>query len=153
MPGSTECFARVVATDGHLAWLEPEPAAGCGGCAAAAGCAGGALATRRFPLAGAAGLAVGERVVVGLADGAPVRASLVAYALPLSTMLAAGALAQVADGRDGPTLAGLAAGLAFGAWLARRLGACLAARGALAPRLLRQVAQSADAAPPKHGAS
>jgi sigma-E factor negative regulatory protein RseC len=140
-----EGTARVVAVDGRVAWLEPEQTGSCGGCAAAATCGSKGIGTlasrleaRRFPLDDAPGLAVGERVVVGVREDALVKASLTAYALPLVTMFAAGSLAQAATGRDGPTLAACVAGLALGLGIARLLARRLAASGRIAPRLLRR---------------
>jgi sigma-E factor negative regulatory protein RseC len=137
--------ARVVAVHGSVAWLEPEQTGSCGGCASAASCGSKGLGTlasrlesRRFPLSNGAGLCVGDRVVVGVREDALVRASLTAYALPLTTMFATGALAQAAARHDGLTIVACLAGLAFGLGLARVLARRLAARGDIAPRLLRR---------------
>jgi sigma-E factor negative regulatory protein RseC len=145
LPTLVEGTARVVAVDGSLAWLEPEQTGSCGGCAAAASCGSKGIGTlasrleaRRFPLAGTTGLAVGDRVVVGVREDALVKASLTAYALPLVTMFAAGAFAQAAAGRDDLTLAASVAGLALGLGIARLLARRLAASGQIAPRLLRR---------------
>lgn len=153
-PGHTiEGIARVVRVDGRVAWLEPEQTTGCGHCASAAACgadggpsANGAsgigtvarrIEARRFML-DADGLREGERVVVGVDDRALLKGSLLAYALPLLLALVAGGIAQGAWGSDALTMLGMAGGLGLGL-LAARLGAHrLAARGELAPRLLRR---------------
>lgn len=143
---TVEGIARVVRVEGDVAWLEPEQTTSCGGCASASLCGAkgiGSIASRiearRFALDNpAAGLAVGERVVVGVDDKALIKASLTAYAMPLATALGAGGLAQWAAGSDAITMAATAAGLAAGL-LAARLGAGhLSARGELAPRFLRR---------------
>lgn len=148
-----EGTARVVGIAGAVAWLEPEPSAGCGSCAAARTCgsatfalASGAgtfsrrLAARRFPVTtGVEGpcLEVGDRVVVGVGEDALATASLTAYALPLVIMLTAGACAEIAAGSDTITFGAMAGGLLLGLAIARRLASRLAARGSTVPRFLR----------------
>jgi sigma-E factor negative regulatory protein RseC len=148
---TVEGIARVVAIDGGRAWLEPEQTSSCGSCASAAHCGSsgnssapglGTVASRiqarRFPLDNSPRLHIGERVVIGVGDRALLRASLVAYALPLLFSLTAGCLAQSAWASDAMTMASMAAGLGFGL-AAARLGALwLGARGDLAPRFLRR---------------
>src|SRR4051794_4144843 len=98
-----EATARIVTFDRGLAWVEPEPGTSCGSCASAAACgakgigtAASKLESRRFRLAVPADIAVGDRVVVGIANDALVKGALVAYGLPLLTLLAAGIVAQAA---------------------------------------------------------
>lgn len=144
---TVEGIARVVSIDGDQVWLEPEQTSSCGSCASAAHCSSSApgigtvasrIHARRFPLDNGSQLHVGDRVVIGVEDRALIRASLVAYALPLVFALAAGCLAQSAWGSDGMTMTAMAAGLGFGL-IAARLGALwLNARGDLAPRFLRR---------------
>ncbi|WP_041656217.1 SoxR reducing system RseC family protein [Azoarcus sp. KH32C] len=151
MPALMEGTARVVAIREGIAWLEPEQGGSCGGCASAATCGSKGIGTlasrleaRRFPLAGAAGLAVGERVVVGVREDALVKASLTAYAIPLVTMFAVGALAQAIAGRDAVTVVASLAGLTIGLGLSRVLARLLAARGEVTPRLVRRIANPLD---------
>lgn len=149
-----EGTARVVGMAGGVAWLEPEPSAGCGSCAAARSCgsatfalASGAgtfsrrMAARRFPVdAGGDGLCleVGDRVVVGVGEDALATAALTAYALPLATMLGAGATAELAAGSDVATFGAMAGGLVLGLAIARRVASRLAASGSTVPRFLRR---------------
>lgn len=144
---TVEGIVRVVAIDGGRAWLEPEQTSSCGSCASAAHCSSSApgigtvasrIQARRFPLDNDAQLHVGERVVIGVEDRALLRASLVAYALPLLFALAAGCLAQSAWASDAMTMASMAAGLGFGLAAARLGARWLHARGDLAPRFLRR---------------
>jgi len=140
-----EGTARVVAVEGGVAWLEPEQTTSCGGCASAGLCGAKGIGTtanllerRRFPLANAPGLAVGERVVVGVSERALLKASGTAYALPLVTMLLAGGVAQWLAGSDAITMVTMVAALGLGL-IAARLGArALGAHGQLAPRFLRR---------------
>jgi sigma-E factor negative regulatory protein RseC len=144
-PAMVEGFAHVVAVEGNVAWLEPEQTSSCGSCTSSSACgakgigtAASRLEARRFQLDNHAGLVVGERVVVGIRENALVKASLTAYAVPLATMLGAGAIAQWAAGKDGFTMAAMVAGLVLGLGIARLSAAYLSSRGDLAPRFLRR---------------
>lgn len=145
---TVEGIARVVRVDAGVAWLEPEQTTSCGNCASAAACGAGAtgigtvasrIEARRFPLDNPGSLTVGDRIVVGVDDRALIKASLIAYALPLLTAFIAAGFAESAWGNDLATLGAMTAGL-FGGLLAARAGARhLSARGDLAPRFLRRV--------------
>jgi sigma-E factor negative regulatory protein RseC len=144
-----EGVARVVSIDGGVAWFEPEQTTSCGHCASSAVCGTGSkgigsiasrIEFRRFPLDNASGLAVGERVIVGVDDRALLKASLTAYAIPLVTALTAGGLAESAVGSDLFTMAGMASGLFFGLLVARIAARAMAVRGELSPRFLRRAA-------------
>ena len=146
--GTVEGIARVVEVEDDVIWMEPEQTASCGGCASSSACGAkgiGSIASRlearRFPLCDAtAGLAVGERVVVGVHDGALIKASLTAYAVPLALSLGAGGVAQALAGSDGLTMLAMFAGLALGLVAAHFGAGRLKARGELAPRFLRRAA-------------
>ena len=146
---TVEGLARVVKVDAGVAWLEPEQTTSCGSCASAASCGAGAesagigsvasrIAARRFALDNADGLAVGERVVIGVDDKALLKAALTAYAIPLLAALAAGGLAESAWGSDLASMAAMAAGLLVGILAAGAVARRLVARGELAPRFLRR---------------
>lgn len=148
---TVEGIARVVGVDGATAWLEPEQTSSCGSCAAAASCSAGdtnaaggigtvanRIAARRFALDNANGLHVGERVVVGVAERALIRAALTAYGLPLATALTAGGIFERAFASDLATMAAMAGGLLLGLLLARAVARRLTLRGELAPHFLRR---------------
>lgn len=144
-PAMVEGIAHVVAVDGAVAWLVPEQTTSCGGCASASACGAKGIGTtasrleaRRFQLVNDIGLRVGERVVVGIRENALLKASITAYAIPLATLLIAGALAQWAAGSDRVTMAAMLAGLVLGLWFARMGAGRLLLRGDLAPRFLRR---------------
>jgi sigma-E factor negative regulatory protein RseC len=140
-----EGYARIVAVEGGTAWAEPERAASCGSCATVKSC-GSATAwfkltpaeASHFALANDFNARVGERIVVGIRQGSLLRASSLAYALPLLTLIGAGLFAQAKGAGEGQTiltsLAGLAVGLVIAHWGAK----FLAARGDLAPVFLRR---------------
>ena len=144
-PALVEGIARVVAVAGPTAWLEPEQTTSCGGCASSGLCGAkwiGTLASRleqrRFALPNDPGLAVGERVVVGVDQRALIKASSAAYALPLAAMLVAGGLAQWVAGSDAVTMIAMIAALGLGLLAARVSARWLGARGQLSPRFLRR---------------
>jgi sigma-E factor negative regulatory protein RseC len=144
-PAMVEGIAHVVAIEGGTVWLEPEQTSSCGSCASSSACGAKGIGTtanrleaRRFSLENQAGLAIGERVVVGISENSLIKASLTAYAIPLATALIAGTLAQWAAGRDGITMAAMVSGLLLGLGLARLHASRLSARGELAPRFLRR---------------
>ncbi|MDR2195043.1 MAG: SoxR reducing system RseC family protein [Gallionellaceae bacterium] len=145
-PGLTEGIAQVVALDGRGIWLVPEQTGSCGSCAASSMCSAKGIGTvanrleaRRFRLdENPAELIVGERVVIGVRENALVRASLTAYAIPLVTLLLAGALAQWRYGSDLVTMAAAVGGLLFGLAVARIGADKLLARGDLLPQYIRR---------------
>lgn len=140
-----EGLARVVRVEGRAAWLVPEQTTGCGSCALASACTGGLppesprrLLTRRFALEDMAGLAVGDRVVVGVAEGALLLGALTAYALPLLVGLLAASIAEAVLGSDLVSMAAMLAGIGTGMTVARMAARRLGARGRLSPRFLRR---------------
>ncbi len=152
--GMVEGFARVVAVEGGRVWLEPEEMSSCGTCHSAGLCSIGKdggqakrLASKRFPLPGDLGLRVGERVVVGIAEGTLLKGAATAYGLPLTTLLAGGIIGQELYRTDSMAALGAFSGLVLGLGLARILASILAARGSLTPRFLRRAyAMAPDAA-------
>lgn len=138
-----ESVARVVAVDGGIVWLEPEQTSACGGCQSAAACgtAGGdsrKLAARRFPIANDFDGRVGDRVVVGVCEGALLRGFATAYGLPLLTMIGTTVAAHLLTGSDGAAIAAAVVGLAAGLGLARIRAHRLLGRGDLSPHFLRR---------------
>ncbi len=140
-----EGIARVVEVDGTLAWLVPEQTGGCGSCASSGACGAKGIGTiesrlemRRFSMINRSGMVVGERVVVGIAQNALVKASLTVYVLPLAIAFAAGLSAQALYGSDFVTMISMAAGLVLGfvgTWLGSRH---ISARGAMTPVFVRR---------------
>lgn len=148
-PDIAESTARVVALDGDVAWLEPVPQASCSGCVSAGLCgtkSGNAkrMLAKRFALPNDAALRVGEQVVVGLSQQSLLRASAVAYGLPLFTMLGAMVAVSRVTMSDGPTILAALGGLAAGFGIARLLAGYLSRRGELTPHYLRRFVASGE---------
>ncbi len=116
----------VVGLAGEWAEVETRRTSACGGCAAREGCGASALAQvfgARPSVVRAANpiLALpGERVVVGLPEGAFLRAAAVLYLLPLLGLLIGALAGQTAAGERGAVLGGLT-GLTGGLVGVRRL--------------------------------
>jgi len=144
-PTMNEGIAHVVALDGNTVWLVPEQTGSCGGCAASGACGAKGIGTiasrldaRRFQMNNDANLVVGERVVIGIRENALIKASITAYAIPLATLLLAGALAQWKFGSDLITMAAMVSGLVLGLMLSRFGAGRLLMQGDLAPRFIRR---------------
>ncbi|PWC56075.1 SoxR reducing system RseC family protein [Azospirillum sp. TSO22-1] len=148
--GLSEGLARVVAVEGGRVWLEPETVSGCGGCASAMLCgtkSGNSrrMAAKRFAFPDEHDLRVGDRVVVGVEDGALLRAAATAYALPLLLLFAGGLTAKWSGGGDGPAALAALAGLALGFGLAHLRARRLNRLGLLSPRFVRRAPPATDA--------
>lgn len=144
-PSMVEGIAQVVKIDGKTAWLVPEQGTSCGSCASATACGSKGIGTtasrldnRRFRIDNDARLAVGERVVFGIRENVLLKASMTAYAIPLATLLLAGALAQWQFGSDLITLAATVVGLVIGLGISRMEAGRLHNKGDLAPLFLRR---------------
>ncbi len=123
--------AVVVRRHGEKVELEVRRDSACGHCDLKQGCGTGAigrlLGGRRRPLVLTTGLALnpGDRVEIGLAEGALARASLLVYGIPLAGLLAGGLLGAGLDLAEGlvalMAFGGFGAGYALGAPIARSL--------------------------------
>ena len=146
--------ARVVKVLDSIAWLEPEQTASCGGCAASSTCGAKGMGTlasrieaRAFTLPNAMGLVVGDQVVIGIREGSLVKGALIAYALPVVTLLFAGAVAQSSFHSDGVTMLAMFIGLTVGLDLARRLAKRLFTQGRTSLHFLRRVGTESTSLP------
>ncbi|PKU21716.1 SoxR reducing system RseC family protein [Telmatospirillum siberiense] len=143
MDGVVESVARVISTDGVVAWLEPEKANACGGCLSAGSCSaqggepGRRLSSRRFTIADTFHATVGDRIVVGLSEHALLKASATAYAIPLLLMVGIALVGQLATDNDVIAAIGAVAGLIAGLLIAKHRASRLDARGELSPYFLR----------------
>jgi sigma-E factor negative regulatory protein RseC len=139
-----ETPATVVELGPGVAWVETVRQSACGHCASAGNCGTSVLAKlfgssrSRLKIDDAQGLRVGERVLIGIPDGILVRASLVAYLLPLVVLIAAAGVAtRLGAGEGAVALIGVA-GLGIGLWLSGRLTGGQSARRRYRPVLVRR---------------
>jgi sigma-E factor negative regulatory protein RseC len=142
--------ATVIAVADGSALLEVQRQNSCSACQVGERCGTSVVAklfgngnATRLRVADPIGLAPGEQVVVGIHGPLLVRASLVAYLLPLLACIgAAGAAEQLALGDTLGVLGGLA-GLLFGLWLAGLITGGTGAKARFRPLLLRRVPATA----------
>lgn len=143
-----ETPATVVDVKPGVAWVETVRQSACGHCESAGSCGTSVLAKlfgaprSRLRIDDAQGLRVGEQVVIGIPDGTLVRASFVAYLIPLVTLIAAAGVAtRLGAGEGTVALLGLA-GLGIGLWLSGRITGGPSARERYRPVLVRRGASA-----------
>jgi sigma-E factor negative regulatory protein RseC len=134
--------ATVMRVDGGLAWVAPLPRdSACGRCSARAGC-GTSVLGKLSPGVGLLevdnplDVRQGEQVVIGIPDRVLVRASLLAYLVPLVGLVGAALMAAGWGLGEGSRALAALAGLAAGLLLTRRLSLGMHAR--YRPSLLRR---------------
>lgn len=132
-----ETQAKVVRTDGDVAYVEAQNSSSCSSCGSGKDCGTALLSQifggsrREFRVLNTVGASAGESVVVGLEEGALLKGSLTMYLLPLALLfigaISGVSLAPDAGLRDLYSIFGGGAGLVAGfAWVklyALRLGA------------------------------
>ena len=139
-----EEHGRVVAVGRGFAWVETARKNACGTCSASSGC-GTALVAKlfgernsRLQVCDEIGLEVGDSVVIGIADDTLIRASVLAYLLPLAALIMAAFIAESARAPDElGALVGIL-GLCAGLWVARRLTVGASGRERYRPMVLRR---------------
>lgn len=141
--------ARVVAVENGQLLLEAQTKAACNACAAKQGCGTSVLSKwvgrkfTRFQAPNTVNAQVGDEVVVGLAEEAMLKGSVLVYLLPLLAMIG---FALIADGlisaemefRDLMVLAAAVAGFAVTLIFARRILSSGSFRHKLRPVVLRK---------------
>lgn len=123
---------QVVDLDGGFAWVESERRSTCGSCTARTGCGTGVIAKvlgrKRIRLRAVNRIdaAIGDHVVIGIAETGVVRGSLAVYAAPLAALLGGAIVGQLVGlyllktATDLPSIAGAAGGFVIGlVWLGR----------------------------------
>lgn len=119
---------QVVASDGDFIWVQTQPRSTCGHCHVGSDCGTSVVAkmfgqrSNRIRVHNALGLQVGEGAVVGIHESALLKASLLAYLLPLFAMVAAAVFAATLDVSDGGVALASVAGLGLGLMLLQGLG-------------------------------
>ena len=145
--------ARVVAVGPGSAWVESTRRSACGSCHASSGCGTAVVAklfgdkVNRLQVADPLGVQVGDRVVIGIADGTLTCASLLAYVLPLLALMIVALLAQSAGASEGGSALFGIVGLCVGLWVTGRLTGGAAGRERYRPTLLRRVEPDGIAVP------
>jgi sigma-E factor negative regulatory protein RseC len=142
--------ATVTAVENGSAWVETERSGTCGGCAANKGCGTSVLAKvlgqrrTRVHVLNSVGAAVGDRVVIGIAEEALVRGSAAVYLVPLLGLFA-GAVSGAnlwewwtGTTADWPAILAGATGLAAGLIWVRQYGARIRYNPAFQPVILRR---------------
>jgi sigma-E factor negative regulatory protein RseC len=143
--------AVVVEAGAGYAWVETRRRSACGACSASAGCGTAALAKvwgdRRARVRALSTLPLqpGDAVIVGLAEGALLRGSLLVYLLPIVLLLAGALLGQTAFAGAGeePVILSGAVGLGLGFLAARVVSRRLRSDARFQPVVMRRL----DAAP------
>jgi len=138
--------AEVIAVADGSALVEVQRQSSCSGCNVGDSC-GTSVVAKLFSSGNATrlrvidhiGLSPGERVVIGLRDRVLVRASLIAYLLPLLAVIVAAGVADQAGASDTGSAIGALTGLALGLWLARIITGGTGAKARFRPLLLRRV--------------
>lgn len=112
---------RVVAVEAGAVWVETQRRGSCGQCEAQASCGTGiwqqALRPRAHHLrarTGALQPALGDWVVLGVADGVVLQGALVLYLVPLVALVLGAGLGQWLGGREWISIVGAVAGLGLG---------------------------------------
>jgi sigma-E factor negative regulatory protein RseC len=131
---------QVVAVDGGEALVRAAAGAGgCGSCAMQGGCATSALGrflrrqSRTWKIPNTLAAAVGDEITVGVPDAALLKAALLAYLIPILSLLTCAALAAATGTGDFQVALGAGLGLVLGIVLARRQSGRFIAR--LTPRI------------------
>lgn len=138
-----EC-GRVVAVEPDYAWIETTARSGCGRCEESGGCGQNSI----FRMLGDHGrqlrvptgnlrVDIGDAAVVGVPGGALVKASLLAYLVPLLALLAGASIGHhLSSGYDPAAVFGGLFGMAAGLGLCRVLSSRIAGRSGITPVLL-----------------
>lgn len=118
----------------------------CGHCSEAHGCGRAALAqwfgaTTLIEVRDPLGVKPGERVVVGLAERALLRASVAVYGVPLAFMLVMALAAEVLVGQEVLTVLAASGGFAAGLLQARLWAARPGQAEALVPVIIRRASE------------
>ena len=136
--------AKVIAVDGERALLETTRRSACGSCAVNKACGTGVIAKvfgakrLRIEAENAIGAKVGDEVLVAIEDSALVQGSLLAYALPLLTMLAGGMVGERMGEGEGLTILLALSGLALGFAIAARHATSKSQRRRMRPVILER---------------
>jgi len=136
--------ATVVRVELGAAWVSIRSRSACGHCSSGSDC-GTAMVAKLFGekenllrLDNSLDAAVGEQVVIGVSDALLLKASAMAYLLPLTVLIAAVAVGQwLGLGDELSTLLGFT-GLGLGLWFTNRITGGARGRGTYCPVMLHR---------------
>lgn len=136
--------ATVVRVEEGAAWVSVQTRSACGHCGASADC-GTAMIAKLFGekenllrLANPLGVVAGDRVVIGVSNALLLKASMLAYLLPLVSFIAVVGIGQwLGLDEEVSTILGFA-GLGAGLWLTNHLTGGRHGREAYCPVMLRR---------------
>lgn len=115
----TESEAIVTRVDGDHVWLDVNGGSACSGCQQSTGCGlGDGKGKRPQRLRNTIGARVGDAVIIGIPEGAVLKAAFLSYLIPLALAIG-GAAAGMFVGGDGTAVLGAALGLIAG-WFGLR---------------------------------
>jgi sigma-E factor negative regulatory protein RseC len=115
----TESEAIVTRVDGDHVWLDVNVGSACSGCQQSAGCGlGDGKGKPPQRLRNTMGARVGDAVIIGIPEGAVLKAAFLSYLIPLALTIC-GAATGMFVGGDGPAVLGAALGLIVG-WFGLR---------------------------------
>jgi len=142
---------QVVAVDGDFIVVQMQPRSSCSSCHVGSNCGTSVLArwfgqrTNRVRVRNTLGLQEGQGAVIGIHESVLLKASLLAYLMPMMAMVMAAMLAAQVGAGDGVVALSSMAGLVVGLLLLQRRGMA-SKRDAYQAELLRQeMHQAADA--------
>ncbi len=137
---------KVVAVDGDYAWINTMRESACQSCSASKGCGQKVLNSvtsgraSQVKVARTLDVNVGDLVLVGIAEEALLKASFLAYLLPLLLMIICAGLAEAAFLLPDPIVALVGVlGLAVGLMLVKTLSFRLSCNPSYHPQLLRKL--------------
>jgi sigma-E factor negative regulatory protein RseC len=144
-----ETQAWVVATEGDFVWVEAAQGSTCEGCHVSGGCGTSVLGQLfgrrpyRLRAANPVGADIGDRVAIGLDEGAFLRGAVLVYALPVLGLVLGGlAAVSLMGGGDTSAVVGGGLGLVLGLSWSRIRSQSLARDHRYQPIVLRRILPS-----------
>lgn len=138
---------QVVAVDGDFIWVQTQPRSSCSSCHVGSDCGTSVLArwfgqrTNRIRVPNTLGLQKGQGAVIGIHESALLKASLIAYLMPMLAMVVTAMVAAQGGASDGVVALSSLVGLVIGLLFLQRLGRS-PQRGSYQAALLRQAADA-----------
>jgi sigma-E factor negative regulatory protein RseC len=119
---------QVIAVDGDYIWVQTQPRSSCSSCHVGSDCGTSVLArwfgqrTNRIRVPNTLGLQKGQGAVIGIHESALLKASLIAYLMPMLAMVVTAMVAAQGGASDGVVALSSLVGLGIGLLFLQRLG-------------------------------